>query len=89
MDLVCDLFGSWSSVGGVELDTKVGVGSTGVVRGGQEDTTVRLVLSDESGDGRCGENGVLADDHLGDSVGSSNSQDDLHGFGRLRQDASA
>lgn len=42
VDLVGDVLRSWTSVGGVELDTEIIVWSTRVVRGCEEDTSVGL-----------------------------------------------
>jgi len=43
---VGDLLGCGSTVGDVELDTEIVVGSTGVVARRQQDTTIGLLLPD-------------------------------------------
>lgn len=48
MDPVGDLLGCGSTVGDVELDTEIVVGSTGVVARRQQDTTIGLLLPDQS-----------------------------------------
>lgn len=49
--------------------------------GGEEDTSVGFVLSDDVGCGRCGQDSVLSDDKFRDTVCSTYLQDDLYGFG--------
>lgn len=77
MDLVGNILGSWSTVGSVEFDTEIVVRSTWVVRGGQEDTSVGLVGTDQSGDGRGGENSILTHDDVLDTVTGADTENDL------------
>ena len=49
--------------------------------GSEEDTAVRLVLADDVRGGGRGEDGILADDELGNAVGRANLQDSLDSFG--------
>ena len=83
VDAVGDVLGSGTTIGSVKLDTKVVVGSTGVVRGGEQDTSVGLERSDQGGDGGGGEDRVLAEDNVLDTVGSGDLEDDLRSLGRL------
>lgn len=83
VNLVGHVFRCRSTVVAVELDTKVIIGSTGVVGRGEEDTTVRLSGSDQGGCGRGGEDGVFTDQDFLDTVGSRDPQDDLGCFRRL------
>ena len=83
VDLVGDILRSRSTVGSVELDTKVVVRSTWVVRRGKEDTTIGLVRSNQGGDGRGGEDRVLTDDDVLDTVTGSETENDLGSFWRL------
>lgn len=69
-----------SPVGRVVLDSKVVVGSSGVVRSGQEDTSVGLVRPDDVRDGGSGEDGVVSDDELGDAVTGGETDDGLDGL---------
>jgi hypothetical protein len=79
-DFVCDTFGCRATVLHVVLDTKVIVGSTGVVAGGEEDATIRLALADQVGPSGRGENTVLADDELLDAVSGTDLENRLHGL---------
>ena len=83
VNLVGDILRSGTTVGSVELNTKVVVGSTRVVRGGKEDTTVSLERADEGRDSWGGDNGVLSDDNVLDTVGSTDAEDDLSSLWRL------
>ena len=67
----------------VELDPEIVVGSTGVMRRSEQDSTVRLSRSDHGGCGGSGEDGVLSDDEGRDTVSCSDSDDLLDGFGGL------
>lgn len=68
IDLIRDVFRSWSTVRDVVLDTEIVVGSTGVVTGGEEDTAVGLVLPDDVGSSRGGEDTVLSDDQFRNTI---------------------
>ena len=81
-NLVCDALRSGATVSHVVLDTKVIVWSTGVVRGGQEDATIGLVLPDDIRRGGGRENSVGADDELGHTVRCGDLDDDLDGLRR-------
>jgi hypothetical protein len=50
------------------------------VRGGEEDTSVGLVRPDDVRDGRGGEDGVVSDDELGDTVSGGETDDGLDGL---------
>jgi len=65
----------------VVLDTEIVVGAARVVAGGEEDTTISLVLADDVGSSRSGEDTVLSDNELLDAVGSTNLENDLDGLG--------
>ena len=60
-----------------EIRVHKGVLTAGVVAGRQEDTSRGLSLSDDMASCRRGENAVLADQELLDSVGSTNLGNDL------------
>lgn len=79
--LVRHALGSGTTVRHVVLDTEVVVGASGVVAGGQEDTTVCLVLPDDVGGSGSGQDRVLSDDEPGDTIRRPNLEDDLHGLG--------
>lgn len=66
----------------VELDAKVVVRSSRVVRSGQEDTTVGLVGSDDVRGSRGREDRVVADDELGDTVTGGEADDGLASLAR-------
>ena len=83
VDPVGDLFRCGTTVIAVELDSEIVVGTTGVVRGGEEDSTVSLSRPDHGGHGRGGEDGVLTDDQRRDAVTRSESDDLLDGLGGL------
>jgi len=53
------------------------------VRGSEEDTTVGLVGSDQGRNGRGGEDSVLANNDVLDTVTGSETKDDLSSFWRL------
>lgn len=80
---VGDLLRCRSTVVTVELDPEIVIRTTGVVGGGKEDPTVGLSRPDQGGDGRGGEDGVLADDQRGDAVTGSETDDLLDGLGGL------
>lgn len=67
-DLVGDILRSRTAVRDVVLDTEIRVRASGVVAGGEKNTAVRLVLADDVGSGGGREDGVLANDELGDTV---------------------
>ena len=50
--------------------------------GGQEDTTIRFVLADDVRRGGGGEDTVLANDELGDTVGRTDLEDRLDSLWR-------
>ena len=83
VDLVGNILGGRSTVGSVELDTEIVVRSTWVVRGSEEDTTVGLVGSDQGRNGWGGEDSVLANNDVLDTVTGSETEDDLGSFWRL------
>jgi hypothetical protein len=80
VDPVGNLLRGRSTVVTVELDAEIVVRTTGVVGGGEEDPTVGLSRPDQGGDGRGGEDGVLADDQRGDAVTGSETDDLLDGL---------
>jgi hypothetical protein len=80
VDLVGNLLRGGSSVGDVELDTEIVVGSTRVVARSQQDTTISLLAPDQSRDSRGGKNRVLTKDNVLDTVTGSELEDDLHGL---------
>ena len=69
VDLVCNVLWSRSPIGYIVLDTEIGVGSTWVVTGGQEDSSSRFVLPDNVGSGRGRQNRILSNNKLGYTVG--------------------
>lgn len=83
MDPVGDLLRCRSTVGDVELDTEIVIGSTGVVGSGQQDPTVRLPRSDHGGYSGGGKDGGFTDDEVLDFVTSSESEDLLDDLGGL------
>ena len=50
--------------------------------GSEEDTAVRFVLADDVGCCWGGEDTVAANDKLGNTIGSTDLEDDLYGLGR-------
>ena len=80
VDLVCDILWSWSTVRSVELDTEIIVWSSWIVRSGQQDTSVGLEGSNQGRDSRGGQDGVLTNDDVLDTVTGSELKDDLRGF---------
>jgi Ca2+-binding RTX toxin-like protein len=82
-DPVGNLFGGGTTVVTVELDTEIVVGSTRVVGSGEQNSTVRLSRPDHGRSSRGGENGVLTDDQLSDTVTGGDPDDLLNGFGGL------
>ena len=80
VNFVRDVLRSGATVRHVVFDTKVVVWSTGVMRGGQEDTTIGLVLPDDVRRGGGRENPVGADDKLGHIVRGGDPDDDLNGL---------
>ena len=77
VNLVRHVLGCRPPVGHVVLDSKVVVGTTGVVARREENPTVGLVLSDHVGRGGGGQDRVLADDKLCDAVGGPDLEDGL------------
>jgi len=72
-----------SAVLAVVFDTKVLVGSSGVVGGGENKgpkgfLPLRTLLTDDCGDSRCGEEAVLSDPDAVDAVGDGNFGDGLN-----------
>ena len=55
------------------------VGPTRVMAGGQDETPKGTVLADDARQCRCGEDSVLADDHLANPVGARHLHDDREG----------
>lgn len=84
VDPVGDLFRSGSTVVAVELDTKVVVWTSRVVGSGEEDTTIRLLGTDQGRGRRGGQNSVDTDEQVLDAVTSCETENDLNGFRRLR-----
>ena len=78
---VRDALGCGSTVRHIVLDTEVGIGTSGIVGGSEEDAAIGLVLADDVRGGGRGEDGVLADDELGNAVSGANLEDGLDGFG--------
>ena len=81
-DLVGNTLGSGATVRHVILDAEVVVWSTRVMRGGEEDTTIGLVLPDDIRRGGSRENTVGADDELGHIVRGGDLDNDLDGLWR-------
>lgn len=79
-DLVGDILRSRTAVRDVVLDAEIRVRASGVVAGGEKDTAIRLVLADDVGSSGSREDGVLADDELGDTVRRADLQDGLDGL---------
>ena len=69
---VRDALGCGTTVRHVVLDTEVGIGTSGIVGGSEEDAAIGLVLTDDVRGGRCGEDSVLTDDELSNAVGGAN-----------------
>lgn len=83
MDSIGHILGGRSTIGSVELDTKVIIGTTGVVRSSEEDTTIGLEGSNKGRTSGGGENGILAENDVLDAVGSTDTEDNLGSLGRL------
>ena len=81
VDPVGDFLGCGSTVGDVELDTEIVVGSTGVVARGQQDPTISLLLPDQSRDSGGREDRVLSEDNVLDSITGRKLENDLDGLG--------
>ena len=76
VDLVSELSWSWTAIRAVELDTKVGVWTARVVAGGQNDSSICLVLANGARDGRRAHDAILGNNDLADLlVGSAQLQD--------------
>lgn len=84
MDRIGHILGGRSTIGSVELDTKVIIGTTGVVRSSEEDTTIGLEGSNKGRTSGGGEDGVLAENDVLDAVGSTDTEDNLGSLGRLK-----
>lgn len=70
-----------TTVRDIVFDTEIIVGTSRIVTSSEEDTTVSLILADDVRGRRGGKDGILADDELGDTIGRTDLQDSLHGFG--------
>ena len=81
-DLVRHVLWGWTTVRDVVFDTKIRVGASRVVRGGKEDTTIGLVLANNVRCSGGGEDRVLANDELSDTIGRTDLEDGLNGLGR-------
>ena len=66
-----------TAIGHVELDPKVPGGAPGVVAGCEDDPTEGLDLPDDAGDGRRGQEAVVADDQTSDLHGTSREKKDV------------
>lgn len=84
MDGVGHILGGRSTIGSVELDTKVIIGTTWVVGSSEENTTISLEGSDKCRASGGGEDGVLAENDVLDAVGSTDTEDNLGCLGRLK-----
>lgn len=78
---VGDLLRCRSTIGNVELDTEIVIGSTGVMTCRQQNTTIGLLASDQSRDSWGGEDRVFAEDNVFDSITGGKLENDLNGFG--------
>ena len=65
------------------LMPKVVLGSSSIVTCGEQDAAGRLALADAVGNGRGGEDAVLADDEVLDAVSGCNLDDLLDALGRV------
>jgi hypothetical protein len=83
VDPVGHLLRCGATVVTVELDSEIIIGSTGVMRRSEQDSTVCLSRSDHGGCGGSGENGILSDDEGRDTVSGGDPDDLLDGFGGL------
>ena len=81
MNPVGDLLGCGSTVGDIELDTEIVVGSTGVVARRQQNTTIGLLLPNQSRDSGGREDRVLSEDNVLDSITGRKLENDLDSFG--------
>ena len=81
MDPVGDLLGCGSTIRDVELDTKIVIGSTGVMARSQQDTTIGLLLPDQSRDSGGREDRVLSENNVLDSITGRKLENDLDSFG--------
>lgn len=84
VDSIGHILGGRSTIGSVELDTKVIIGATGVVGSSEKDTTVGLEGSNKGRTSGRGEDGVLAENDVLDAVGSTDTDDNLGSLGRLK-----
>ena len=80
-DLVGDGFGGRATVGEIILDAEIILGASRVVTGRQENPARSLALANNMTGGRCGQDTVLADQELLDSVRGANLCDCLDDFG--------
>ncbi len=62
------------------LILEVLVRSSGVMASSEEDASVRLVLANNVRRGRCGENSILADYELGNTIRGADLEDGVDGF---------
>lgn len=77
IDLISDVLRCGATIRHVVFDAEVVVGAPWVVTGGQEDTTVGLVLPDDVGGSGGGEDGVLSNDELFHSIGRADLENRL------------
>lgn len=78
VDFIRHIFGCRPTVRYVVFDAEVIVRSSGIVAGCQENATICLVLSDNVRGCRGGQNSVLSDNELANTIRRADLEDRLH-----------
>ena len=81
VDRVRDLLWRRAAVGGVELDAEVAIRTAGVMAGREDQAAEGLVLANDAGGGRRGQNAAGADQKTPDAICGGDADD---GLDRLR-----
>ena len=66
------------TVGSIELDAEILIGSGRIVTGGEDDAALGLIFTDHAGGGGCRQQSSLTNDDLADAVGGRHTQDGLY-----------
>ena len=80
VDRIGDLLGRRPAIGGVELDAEIAIRPAGIVACRKDQAAERLVLADDAGCGRRGQDAAGANERAAEAVGR---RDADHGLDRL------